>query len=305
MRRLATALFLCVAAWMPGITVSAAETCTPMIYLIKGAAQSDKLDNGMVSELYGLVKEPYRKAGATVLRFPHSLRDPLHKQVIHDLKGGLFGTRGSDLVRSVAKTVHENRHNPVVLVGHSWGGASAYQLTEIFARSGHPDARLILVTLDPVSFQHSPFNPDTVRQVLQTDESVPRQEQVPHPSQRFVQFNSDNGEILSEDAAKMRIRWANVFATPKHLGCNNVTAQVGGWWGDRGNPDLKVEANTTDLWPDWYSEEGQDTGHCDVVPMYYLAQDFIIREIERTCGLEMPRAVLTRRNGKETLVFVR
>ena len=250
------------------------------------------------------MKRPYLQAGVSLARYPHRLGASIGKQLLHTLTAGLFGAKSSNLVQSVATAAWKDSHNPIVLVGHSWGGASAYWLTGTFAQYSGPDSRRIIVTLDPVSFNHSPFNPNPIEQIFRITEQLFGVERIPHPGETLVYLkHGPNGKLLSDQEARGRIAWLHIFATPTNLDCGNNIAQLGGWWGSRGNADLKLQANTSNLWPDWYKKYGEDTGHCEVIPMYYTAQDFLIREIKKTCGLDLPKAELSVRDGKATLVF--
>ena len=286
------------------ISSSVAQTCKPKFYFIEGARISSSSKDGFMRELYSLLRQPYRDAGASVTWFTHHLSASSGQQFLHSVTTGYFGSRYSELVRSVATTGWNDSHNPIVLVGHSWGGATAYWLTGTFAEYSRPGRRLVLATLDPVSFNHSPLNINPIEKLFQLTEGLFGLERIPHPGDTLIHLKYGyDGKSVSNQQAKRRIAWFHSYVAPKSLGCGDLIAQAGGWWGRRGNADLKLQTNRIGPWPKWYNKIAPTISHCDVIPMYYIAQDFVIQEIKKTCGFELPKGTLSLSNGRATLVF--
>ena len=162
-----------------------------------------------------------------------------------------FITGQGELEQSLMQDL-ENDDNPVVLVGHSWGGDTAQAFTEMaWARSARKmqagsENQLILVTLDAVSRDHT-------------------------ISKRRVPGTS----------------WVNVYTDlrpGKKGSCllGDGLAAVGGKWGFRDNAEVNINANMPEYRRDL--KAGKNVSHCDVGVLYYLAQEHIEREVRKSCG---------------------
>lgn len=175
-----------------------------------------------------------------------------------------------DLEKSLTKRLEEGV-NPIVIVGHSWGGDTAYEfarnhLPALIEKHTHKPG-VVLVTLDAVG---------------------------------------KKGKYNRTDLPN-NTTWINVHLGKKRSGCGSEI--VDNWakkiksvpYTNQSNANFNIHLNKRILEIIFQREDVEYITHCDTDTMFYSAQKYITSQIQKVCGSDysIPKGDLNHRKYKD------
>lgn len=202
-------------------------TCNPLLLLIEGAntsmVRSKTTDGTSMENLASDIVEEFNEANISVVVMDNDLY----------WSGGNFFQR-DELEKAVDK-IKSSRFNPIVIVGHSLGGATAFSLADYIGVN-------LIVTLDPVSYDSTVVNleiseifeitlgpvylwvPRLIRSTL--DGPPPQHERKPYGARAWINVWGTNDNWTMKNLGKQVIeiefpKWEHQYHADFNLNLNN------------------------------------------------------------------------------------